>query len=155
MNQKNDHPQVVINPFLIYIIMGACAVIAQKYLPLPLVSQPVARIIGVIIMLFNLLAGLPAVRGMLSAGTSLNPGRPSTTLILSGSYRFSRNPMYIGLTLLYAGLMVFFQNVWGIFLLPVVIRLITVWVIIPEEEYLEQKFGAEYLNYKSAVRRWI
>lgn len=155
MNQKNDHAQIVINPFLIYVALALCAFLAQKYILLPFIPQSSARIAGVIIMVFNLSIGLPAVRGMLSAKTSPNPSRPTTSLILSGPYRFSRNPMYIGLTLLFAGLMIFFQNLWGILLLPVVIWLITIWVIVPEEEYLELKFGNEYLNYKSTVRRWI
>jgi protein-S-isoprenylcysteine O-methyltransferase Ste14 len=63
--------------------------------------------------------------------------------------------MYIGLTLLYAGLAVFLQVPWGLLLIPILIWLVTIWVIIPEEKYLEQKFGMEYLNYKSSVRRWI
>jgi protein-S-isoprenylcysteine O-methyltransferase Ste14 len=155
MNQKNDHAQIVINPFLIYIALALCAVAAQKFIPLPFIPQASARIAGVIIMVINLLIGLPAVRGMLSAKTSPNPSHPTTSLVLSGTYRFSRNPMYIGLTLLFAGLMVFFQNLWGLLLTPLVIWLITIWVIIPEEKYLENKFGDEYLNYKSTVRRWI
>jgi len=114
-----------------------------------------ARIVGVVIMAVNLMIGLPAVRGMLKAKTSPNPNHPSTTLVLSGPYRFSRNPMYIGLTLLYAGLMVFFQLPWGILFTPIVIWLITLWVIRPEEEYLEHKFGSAYLKYKQTVRRWI
>jgi protein-S-isoprenylcysteine O-methyltransferase Ste14 len=155
MNQKNNHAKIVINPFLIYIALALCALLAQKYIPLLFIPQASARIAGVIIMVFNLSIGLPAVRGMLSAKTSPNPHRPTTSLIFSGPYRFSRNPMYIGLTLLYAGLMIFFQNLWGLILLPVVIWLITIWVIIPEEKYLELKFGNEYLSYKSIVRRWI
>jgi protein-S-isoprenylcysteine O-methyltransferase Ste14 len=106
-------------------------------------------------MIINLVIGLPAVRGMLTAKTSLNPQQPTTALVLHGSYRISRNPMYFGLTLLYAGLAIFFQTAWGLVLLPVVIWLITIWVIVPEEKYLEQKFGADYFNYKATVRRWI
>jgi protein-S-isoprenylcysteine O-methyltransferase Ste14 len=155
MNQKDDHAQITINPFLIYIFVALGAVLLQRFLPLPFIEQSDARIIGVMIMIINIIIGLPAARKMLSAKTSLNPHRPTTALVFSGPYRFSRNPMYIGLTLLYAGLMVFFQITWGLLLLPFVIWLITIWVIIPEEKYLETKFGNEYLNYKSSVRRWV
>jgi protein-S-isoprenylcysteine O-methyltransferase Ste14 len=155
MNKKDDHAQIVINPFIVYLGVAACAVLLQRFLPLPFIDQTKARIIGVIIMVANMIIGLPAVRKMFSVKTSLNPHHPTTALVLSGPYRFSRNPMYIGLTLLYSGLMVFFQNLWGLLLLPVVVWLITVWVIIPEEKYLELKFGDEYLNYKLLVRRWI
>lgn len=155
MNGKEDHAHVVINPFIIYIGLGLCAVILQKLLPLPFLSQPGASIVGVTIMIINLVFGLPAVMNMLAAKTSPNPHRPTTALIFSGPYRFSRNPMYIGLTLLYAGLMTYLRLPWGLILLPIVIWLITIWVIVPEENYLERKFGAEYVNYKSTVRRWI
>jgi protein-S-isoprenylcysteine O-methyltransferase Ste14 len=155
MNPKNDHASVVINPFLIYIAGGLCAFFLQRVFPLPFIPQAEARIIGVIIMIVNLILGLTAVRNMFAAKTSLSPYRPTTALVLSGPYRFSRNPIYIGLTLLYIGLVTYLQLPWGLVFLPVVIWLITIWVIVPEEKYLEQKFGSEYLNYKSMVRRWV
>jgi protein-S-isoprenylcysteine O-methyltransferase Ste14 len=155
MKSQTDHAQVVVNPFLIYILLAFTAFFMQKFLPLPFLEQTSARLIGLIIMIINLLFGLPALRGMFAVKTSPNPSRPTTSLVFSGPYRISRNPMYIGLTIFYAGIVIFFQLPWGLVLLPVVIWLITIWVIIPEEQYLEQKFGAEYLDYKSEVRRWI
>ena len=155
MDSKNDHAQLVANPFLIYIALGIGAALLQKLAPLPFLAPPSARITGLVIMIINLVIGLPAVRSMFAAQTSPNPGRPTTALVNSGPYRFSRNPMYIGLTLLYTGLMTFFRLPWGLVLLPLVILLITAWVIVPEEKYLEGKFGEEYSNYKTVVRRWI
>jgi protein-S-isoprenylcysteine O-methyltransferase Ste14 len=155
MNQRIEHPQLVVNPFVIYIGMAVVAVVLQLLVPLPFVSRQTAGIAGVVIMVINLVIGLPAVRGMLKAKTSPNPNHASTSLVLSGPYRFSRNPMYIGLTLLFAGLMIFFRLPWGILFSPVVIWLITIWVIRPEELYLEHKFGGEYLEYKKSVHRWI
>lgn len=155
MNSKNDHAHVVVNPFVIYIVIGLCAVVLQRLFPLLFVGQPSASLIGVTVMIISFIFGLPTVLNMLAAKTTPNPHRPTTVLVFAGPYRFSRNPMYIGLTLLYAGLMTYLQLPWGLIFLPVVIWLITIWVIVPEEKYLEQKFGAEYLNYKSMVRRWI
>jgi protein-S-isoprenylcysteine O-methyltransferase Ste14 len=155
MNPKNDHAQVVVNPFVIYITLGLCAVLIQRLLPIPFLSQPSASLMGLIVMIISFIFGLPAMMNMLAAKTTPNPHRPTTTLVFSGPYRFSRNPMYIGLTLLYTGLMTYLQLTWGLILLPIVIWLISIWVIVPEEKYLEQKFGAEYLNYKTTVRRWI
>ncbi len=155
MNSRNDHAQVVMNPFAIYIAPALCALALQRLLPLPFIGQPSASIIGVMIMIVSFVFGLPAVLNMLAAKTTPNPHRPTTVLVFSGPYRFSRNPMYIGLTLLYAGLMTYLRLPWGLIFLPLVIWLITLWVIVPEEKYLEQKFGSEYLNYKSTVRRWI
>jgi protein-S-isoprenylcysteine O-methyltransferase Ste14 len=156
MNSKNDHAQIILNPFFIYILLALCAVLLQRLFPLPsILTGAIPRMTVAALMLINLLVGLAAARGMLTAKTSLNPNRPTTALVLSGPFRFTRNPLYLGLTVFYAGLMLVFELTWGLILLPIVLWLITAWVIVPEEKYLEQKFGPEYLNYKSRVRRWI
>ena len=156
MNAKSDHAQIILNPFFIYFLLALFAVLLQRFYPLPVVlTGAIPRMIVAAIMVSNLLIGLAAARGMLTAKTSLNPHRPTTALVLSGPFRFTRNPLYLGLTVFYAGLMLVFELTWGLLLLPIVIWLITTWVIVPEEKYLEQKFGMEYLNYKSRVRRWI
>jgi protein-S-isoprenylcysteine O-methyltransferase Ste14 len=155
MEQKPDHAQVVVNPFVIYLGLAIAAVVIQQIIPLPFAAQTPARVLGVLLIALNFGFGLPAIRGMLKVKTSPNPRHPSTTLVSSGSYRFTRNPMYVGLTLVFAGALTFFQIAWGLLFVPLVVWLITIWVIIPEEEYLENKFGDDYLHYKSKVRRWI
>jgi protein-S-isoprenylcysteine O-methyltransferase Ste14 len=149
------HPQLVVNPFLIYLGFIAGAALMQFLLPLPFISQQAARLVGVVVMIISFIFGLPALRKMFLVKTSPNPNHPTTSLVLSGPYRFSRNPMYIGLTLMYAGLVAFFQLTWGILFIPFSIWLITIWVIRPEEQYLERKFGEDYLKYKQKVHRWI
>jgi protein-S-isoprenylcysteine O-methyltransferase Ste14 len=153
--KNKDHAQLVVNPFVIYLGIGLFAALLQRLAPLPFLSRQAAQITGVLIMVISLVIGLPAAIGMLKAKTSPNPNHPTTSLVLSGSYRFSRNPMYIGLTLMYVGLMSFFQITWGLLFTPIVIWLITIWVIRREEEYLEHKFGESYLRFKQTVRRWI
>ena len=155
MEQKPDHAQIAVNPFVIYLGLAIAAVVLQQIIPLPFVAQASARVLGVMLIALNFGFGLPAIRGMLKVKTSPNPRHPSTTLVSSGSYRFTRNPMYVGLTLVFAGALTFFQIAWGLLFVPLVVWLITIWVIIPEEEYLENKFGDDYLHYKSKVRRWI
>ena len=110
---------------------------------------------GVILFIGGFSLGFPALRGMLKASTSPNPHRPTTALVRDATYRITRNPMYLGMLISYAGLFIFFQNPWFVFFLPILVWLLTIWVIIPEERYLEQKFGAEYLDFKGRVRRWI
>jgi protein-S-isoprenylcysteine O-methyltransferase Ste14 len=150
-----DHAPVVLNPLLIYLGLFLLGALLQWILPLPFLAQAPARLIGLVVMLVNLAIGLPAVRAMLRARTSLNPARPVTSLVLSGPYRFTRNPMYLGLTLLFTGLAIIFRLPWALVLVPVVVWLITQWVIVPEERYLEGKFGSQYAEYKSRVRRWL
>jgi protein-S-isoprenylcysteine O-methyltransferase Ste14 len=98
---------------------------------------------------------MPAFRGMLKSSTSPNPHRPTNALVRDATYRFTRNPMYLGMLISYAGLFIFFQNAWFILFLPILIWLFNAWIIIPEEKYLEEKFGHDYLDFKSRVRRWI
>jgi len=156
MISKSNHAQIILNPFLIYFLLAFVAVLLQRFYPLPaILTGQVPRMLVAAIMVINLVIGLAAARGMLTARTSLNPQRPTTALVLSGPFRFTRNPLYLGLTVFYAGLMLVFELTWGLLFLPIVVWLITVWVIVPEEKYLEQKFGTEYLHYKSRVRRWI
>jgi protein-S-isoprenylcysteine O-methyltransferase Ste14 len=155
MIQTKEHPTLVLNPFLIYIGVAVLAALMQLLVPLPFIPPQAARITGLVIMIANFMLGLPALRKMSAAKTSPNPNKSTTALILTGPYRFTRNPMYIGLTLMYAGLVTFLQLPWGLLFTPIVIWLITAWVIRPEEQYLECKFGDEYLKYKERVHRWI
>ena len=154
MEQKTNHASVVVNPFVIYLGLAIVAILLQKILPLSFMSEISARVLGVSLLILNLGFGLPALRGMLLAKTSPNPNRPTTSLVLSGVYRLTRNPMYVGLTLVFAGLLIYFQVSWGLLFVPLAVWLITNWVIVPEEKYLGEKFGEEYLQYKSKVRRW-
>ena len=95
------------------------------------------------------------MRRFVRAGTELPPFRPTTAIVTDGPFRFTRNPMYIGMTLLYVGLAVGFDLIWALILLPAVLLVIRFYAIAREERYLEAKFGEEYLSYKRRVRRWV
>lgn len=88
-------------------------------------------------------------------GTNVRPDRPSSRLVTSGIYRFTRNPMYLGMSLFYLGLALLFDSIIAIVLLPVIIVIIRTQVIAREERYLDVKFGADYRAYKTRVRRWL
>ncbi len=87
--------------------------------------------------------------------TRPEPWQPSTTLIHSGIYRFSRNPMYLGMAVLSAGIALFFESIAALVLLAAAILVIDRYVIAREEDYLSQRFGTEYDHYRAKVRRWI
>ena len=89
------------------------------------------------------------------AGTTPNPLRPTTALVVRGPYRVTRNPMYLGLALLYLGLALPVNSLWPLVAFPIAILLIDRWVIGREEAYLEQKFGDAYRAYQGQVRRWL
>jgi len=87
--------------------------------------------------------------------TSVLPIRPSTTLVIEGPYRFTRNPMYLGLALLTIALGLFLNTWWVIILLVPALVVVQRFVIAREERYLHRRFGAAYDAYRCQVRRWI
>jgi protein-S-isoprenylcysteine O-methyltransferase Ste14 len=89
------------------------------------------------------------------ARTSVIPNRPASRLVTSGPYRFSRNPMYIGLSALYLGLALVFDLGWPIALFPLAVVGLYLLVIRREERYLARAFGEEYAAYARRVRRWL
>ncbi len=89
------------------------------------------------------------------AHTSPKPWLPTTTLVVGGPFRFTRNPLYLGMTLFYIGVAILAQALWAFVLLPFVLMIVQRGVIEREERYLERKFGTDYLRYKQRVRRWL
>jgi len=91
---------------------------------------------------------------MSRAGTTPNPTRPTTALLIGGPFRFTRNPMYLAWELIVIGVGLAANAPW-VMVMAVPAALLTRRLVIDKEErYLESKFGTEYLNYKSRVRRW-
>jgi len=89
------------------------------------------------------------------AGTTTVPGESSATLVTWGPYRFTRNPMYVGLSLAYLGEAGLLKHVWPVILLPLTIAYLN-WIVIPvEEARLQEKFKDQYEAYRSRVRRWV
>jgi protein-S-isoprenylcysteine O-methyltransferase Ste14 len=88
-------------------------------------------------------------------GQSPNPWKPTPAIEKRGPFRFTRNPMYLQMVLVCLGLSVFLMNWWLLALTPLVAWLLHRYAILPEEAYLEQKFGDDYLAYKCRVRRWV
>ena len=89
--------------------------------------------------------------------TTISPLRPNKTssLVKSGIYEYTRNPMYLGLLLMLFSIALFLKNFISFLIIPLFILFITKNQILPEEEALENIFGEEYKNYKNKVRRWI
>jgi protein-S-isoprenylcysteine O-methyltransferase Ste14 len=116
---------------------------------------PLIRLAGILMVVAGLLLVLWATGKFHEAGTPANPRKPTTALVLSGPYRFSRNPMYLGLTLVQAGIALLTDALWPLITLIPVLWIVRREVIEREENYLAAKFGAVYLKYKASVRRWI
>jgi protein-S-isoprenylcysteine O-methyltransferase Ste14 len=87
--------------------------------------------------------------------TGLLPGQPTQSMIATGPYRLSRNPLYVGLLAAYAGLALLAPTFWGLVLFPAAVLLIRWGAVIPEERFLRRRFGAAYDDYTRRVRRWL
>ncbi len=87
--------------------------------------------------------------------TGLLPGQETHAIIEEGPYRLSRNPLYVGLLALYLGLALLAPTFWGLVMFPVAVGLVLWGAIYPEERFLHRRFGAQYDDYTSRVRRWL
>lgn len=87
--------------------------------------------------------------------TRPEPWEPASALIEAGPYRLSRNPMYLGMTLVSAAIAIFFESIAALVLLAIVVIAIDRWVIAREEAYLTRRFGEEFDAYRRRVRRWL
>jgi protein-S-isoprenylcysteine O-methyltransferase Ste14 len=151
-----DNPGVIAPPPLIYAGALAASLLANRKLRLPiLLPRRLSRALGPPLFIGGFLVGLSGVREVRRAGSNVNPSRPVTAIVTGGPYRFTRNPMYLGFTLMYVGISALANALLPILLLPVVQQLMRRGVIEREERYMEGKFGDEYLEYKGRVRRWI
>ena len=87
--------------------------------------------------------------------TGLLPGDATTSMIASGPYRLSRNPLYIGLLALYLAIALLASSFWALVLFPTAVVLVLWGAILPEERFLEERFGEPYDDYRAKVRRWL
>lgn len=150
-----EHAGVKIPPPLFYVGIGLVGWLLQQFLPLPGLPTLLSRIGGAMFLVAGVWLGIWSIGLFRQAETSLVPVKPSTALVLSGPYRWTRNPMYLGLLLCYIAVALIAQIMWLLVLAPVVILVIQTQVIAREERYLKHAFGERYLEYQRRVRRWI
>lgn len=150
-----DSPGVRIPPPVTYAAAFLTGVGLQRLVPLSFFPHLVALGLGGALAVGGAAINLTAVPTMLRKHGTLNTSAPSAALVTAGPYRFSRNPMYVGLTLIYAGVASLFGVVWALPLLLLALLDTNIRVIGPEERYLERRFGGAYRAYKARVRRWI
>jgi protein-S-isoprenylcysteine O-methyltransferase Ste14 len=154
---EKKHAGVIVPPPLIYAGVLAFALAVDYAVEGPGTGIPwTARmVLGGALFAVGLAVPLVASAQFRIADTDVRPWKPSSTLVTTGIYRYTRNPMYIGMTLIFAALALLADSVIALVLLPPLLILMTVAVIKREEHYLEITFGEEYRRYKRRVRRWI
>lgn len=155
MNMKSL--ELVIPPAAIMLITALIMWLLAFFLPsfdLELINS---RIGAVIVGLVGLGVALAGVTSFMRARTTLNPRKPAdaSILVTSGIYRFTRNPMYLGILLLLIAWAMFLGNILSLLFIIIFAFYIHRYQIRAEERFLEEKFGADFVLYKTKVRTWI
>jgi protein-S-isoprenylcysteine O-methyltransferase Ste14 len=123
--------------------------------PIGFVPEGYALLVGFVLLFLALNLGAFAAREMIKLKTTLSLQTPATDLATENVFRWSRNPMYLGMVLLCAGIAVFSNSLWILIFTAALAAILQKGVIEPEETYLERRFGQRYRDYKARVRRWI
>ena len=152
---ETDRPRILAPAPLIY-LAGFALVLAVHWIwPVSLTGHPGTPWIGRAVLFPGLALNLWGVWSMRRSGTPINPYRPTRVLVAAGPFRISRNPLYTGLHLVLLGLVLILDSLWGPAIMGGVALVMHLGVILPEERYLEARFGERYRRYRATVRRYL
>jgi len=156
MTNSTDNAGVIAPPPLLYLVALIALLALQWFWPAPIFAAgPVILYAGIALCLAALGLGFWAVLTLRRAGTNVDPRKTSTAIVTAGPFGFTRNPIYVGFTLLYLGITLALNCWWGLALLVPTLVVMHVGVIRREEHYLEKKFAGDYLRYKNNVARYV
>ena len=151
-----DTAGVIVPPPIAFFGVIAASLALHWAWPLALaLPRPLGIGLGVVMILAGVGLAAIAARRFKSAGTKVEPWHPSTTVVTDGPFRWTRNPMYLGMLLVILGLAPLADTLWPLLFMPPFWALLRYGVIGREERYLETKFGEPYRSYKASVRRWL
>jgi protein-S-isoprenylcysteine O-methyltransferase Ste14 len=145
----------VVRPPLVYLASIILGTVIQFAAPLPFLPQSLALPLGALLIVVAIALFASAVAKFRAAGTPVPARKPTTAIVRTGPYRFSRNPIYLAFSLLQLGIAIWVNSLWLLVTLVGAVALINFLVIPEEERYLERRFGSQYLEYKASVRRWL
>lgn len=152
----SDHPDVIARPPRLYLSFMALGFALDWWRPFALIpEQWLQYVLGGLLITAGGAISSRAFKGFMRAGTNIPTPLPTTALVTDGIYGLSRNPIYVSMSLIHAGIAVAADNVWLLGLLVPLLIIMRYGVIAREETYLEGKFGEDYLAYKAKVRRWL
>jgi protein-S-isoprenylcysteine O-methyltransferase Ste14 len=146
---------IPIPPPLYYAAGFAAGMLIDRLVPLPVGARPATTVAGMVVGGLGLVLNFAGVAGVIRHRTTIVPHHPVATLITSGAYRWSRNPMYTGLAITYLGGALLVGSWWPAALFPLAILAVGRLAIQPEEQYLNTRFGQTYADYRTRTRRWL
>lgn len=145
----------IVRPPLVYLATIVTGSMLEFAWPTAFLPHGFATPLGSALVVAAVVLFFYSVGKFRAAGTPVPGNQPTTTIVRTGPYGFSRNPIYVAFSLLQLGIAAWFNSLWLMATLVAAIALMATVVIPREEGYLESRFGTEYLDYKSRVRRWI
>ena len=154
---KSKGPGVYVPPPLFYVLIFIAAVLIQKKFPIQdeFFHMKSIKSAGVILLIIAFFFLFRSLRQFFLTKNTVVLIKPAKSLQTTGIYSITRNPMYVGLAIVYLGITCFFGNWWNIIFFPLLILIVQEYIIRREEKYLEIEFKEEYLQYKNKVRRWL
>jgi protein-S-isoprenylcysteine O-methyltransferase Ste14 len=156
MDDTADTAQVIIRPPLAWGLAVIAGLALNWLVPLPFLPVDLpAGWLGAMVFILALALVAWAIVTITRAGSNVPTNLPTTTIVASGPYRFTRNPIYLGMFLGLIGLAIAFDNLWLLMMLVPFALVIRYGVVAREETYLERKFGDVYRRYHTRVRRWL
>lgn len=155
MHLQEDKPGVAILPPILFGIALLIAIALHWRFPLRLPGRDVTLTLGIVLLIAGVGLAVWGHDVMVRAGTNVNPLKPTTAIVTAGPFRYSRNPLYISLTLIFLGISFILGMAWGVVVLVPALLVLHFGVVLREERYLERKFGETYREYKRRVRRYV
>ena len=151
----HDLSRPIVRPPILYGCSIALGCALQWLVPLPVFPASAQVPVGLPVVVAAGILFAFSVRELIRADTPLRSNRPTTQIVDTGPYRFSRNPIYLAFTLLHLGIAVWVNSGWLVGTLVVSLIVMSFGVIVREERYLERRFRDAYTSYRAAVRRWL
>jgi protein-S-isoprenylcysteine O-methyltransferase Ste14 len=152
---KDRTPGVIAPPPLIYLGFLLTGLVLDHFWPVGFLPGSWRGPLSVLLIAIGLVLIALGLHEFMRVGTKVSPHQPSTALATGGIYAYTRNPLYLALTLIYLGIAAATNAIWMLLLVIPLLILIRYGVIAREERYLRVQFGEEYRQYKARVRRWI
>jgi protein-S-isoprenylcysteine O-methyltransferase Ste14 len=156
MSEATDHANVVVLPPIAWAAAILVGLGLHWLYPLPFLPAALPHVwAGAAIFILGVALAVWATTALRRAGTRVEPNQPTTAIVAAGPYRFSRNPIYVGMLTGQIGLAIAFDSLWLLVALVPLFLVLRYGVVAREEAYLGRKFGDIYRAYKASVRRWL
>lgn len=155
MKSNADSPNVIALPPVIFLMGLLIGFGIDLFMPLPFIPEAYDLPLGLVLIALGIFLIAWAAQRFAEAKTEIDVRKTPTAIVTARPYSMSRNPMYLGMTIILLGFAIWLNSLWILGTLLLVHLVLHFGVILREEAYLETKFGKTYLEYKKKVRRWI